>query len=241
MVSTCTPTPCEVLGDLSFSGREPESIKLVKPFKGMLLNQDVLVLDTTPNSATFKATNLKMYAALEGQIYLHSQVFPKPMAAHILDLNYGKGTLVVSDFTYIEGEWKERQCERVRVKDPTYISVCWRQMKIRASLENISAIGMGILAYKPEERGLRLQTGSRVQIDFQLSPHSNMAGLKGRVVYVQPVDGSLVKLGIRLHPNALEARSLESYVTRRKVEILEELTQAYYETRRPRRVERLYF
>ncbi len=235
------PVVDDVLATISYLGQQNIAIKLTKSFRGLVLQQDVRVLEVNPGEAAFWITNIEMSAALDGEVYLHSQLFPKPVRAQIKSLDIRKGELILSDFAYSDIELDQRQCERVRPKKPTYVTLHWKGKAYRACVDNISVNGMGILAFKIFERGLSIQPGSKVQLEFQLSSdHIDMA-LKGTIVYINTIDGYLATIGVRLFPTALESRLLKKYIAPRKQEIMDELNQAYWELIKPRGVASLYF
>jgi len=241
MSSTYSPAVDDVLSAISDLGQQDAAIELKKSFKGLVLQQEVRVLEVNPEDATFLLSNIEMSAALEGDVYLYSQLFPKPVKARVKKLDIGKSTLVLSGFVYIDVELKKRQHERVRPKQSTYVTLHWKGKEHRACMENISANGMGIMAFEIFEGGMRIQPGSKVQLEFQLSPgHKDMA-LKGTIIYINKIDRCLSTIGIRLYPTPLETRLLKEYIVPRKQEIMEELTQAYWESTRPRGIESLYF
>jgi hypothetical protein len=241
MSSHYAPSDDDVLTIIRSLGRQNAALHLTKSFRGIVLNQDINILEVNPDCATFQTTSIEMCAALEGDIYLHNQLFPKPVVAHLKNLNTCKGIFVLSGFTYIDTEWKERQYERVRPPKTVYVTLHWRRKKFRASLENISVNGMGLLAYKLFESRMNIQPGSYTQLEFQLSPEYKSMALKGRIIYSRAINNSFVKLGIHLYPKAREARSLKKYIAQRKYEIMEELDQTFTELSRPRGVESLFF
>jgi hypothetical protein len=149
--------------------------------------------------------------------------------------------LVLSGFAYVDIEWKKRQHERVQPKHPIYVTLHWKRKAVRVCMVNISVDGMGVLAYKLLERGMRIQPGSNVQLDFELLPEHKYTALKGTIIYLNTTGRFSAIIGIRLFPKAKEARFLEEYVAQREQEILVELNQAYWELSRPRGVESLYF
>ena len=108
-------------------------------------------------------------------------------------------------------------------------------------MENISANGMGILAFKIFEKGLRIRPGSRIQVEFHLPPGKQRMLLKGAIIYINPIGAYLTTIGIRLYPTAQEARLIHEYIAPRKQDILEELNQSFWELIKPRGIESLYF
>src|SRR4030067_1922284 len=241
MSSNFAPTDDDVLTIIRSLGRQNVTLQLTKSFKGMVLNQDINILEVNLDCATFQTTRIEMCAALEGNLFLHNQLFPKPLVARLKKLNTCKGIFVLSGFAYIDTEWKERQYERVRPPRTVYVTLHWWGKSYRASLENISINGMGLLAYKLFESRMKIQPGSNTQLEFQLSPEYKYMALKGRIIYSRTINSLFVKLGIQLYPKAREARLLKKYIAQRKYEIMEELDQAFTDLSKPRGVESLFF
>jgi len=241
MSSNYLPAVDDVISVIRYLGQQNAALELTKSFRGMLVQQDISILEVNPDGAAFRVTNTEMCGALEGDVYLHSRLFPKPVMAQIKSLSLNKGTLVLSGFAYIDIEWKKRQHERVQPKHPIYVTLHWKRKAVRVCMVNISVDGMGVLAYKIPEKGMRIQPGSNVQLDFELPPDHKYSALKGKIIYLNTTGKFSTTVGMRLFPKAKEARLLEEYVALRKQEILEELNQAYWELSRPRGVESLYF
>jgi hypothetical protein len=235
------PAADDVLSVIRYLGQQNVALELTKSYRGLVLQQDVSILEVTTQDATLRTTNSEMSAALEGDVYLHSQLFPKPVMAQLKSMDLKKGILVLSGFAYIDNELKKRQHERVRPKHPTYVTLHWKRKAVRECIENISVNGMGILAFKIFERRMQIQPGSKVQLEFQLSPDHKYSGLSGKIIYINTIDRYLTTIGIQLFPTARESRLLEKYIAPREQEILEELNQAYSELIMPRGVESLYF
>lgn len=241
MSSLNMPVVDDILSLIRYLGYQNIPLKLSKSYKEMLLHQEVTILEAGPDCATFRATDVAMCAALEGNVYLHNLLFPKPVAARVLFRDLNRGVFGLTGFAYVETEWRERAYERVRPRTPTYVSLHWRGKTLRAPLDNVSANGVGLLVYKLIERGFEIKPGTTVHLDFRLTPDHSFSALKGMVVYLRAIDGSLVKTGIQLFPKARETHSLEKYVALRKHEIMQELEQAFCEMCKPRGVESLYF
>jgi len=235
-----SPAVDDVLSVIRDLGQQNAALELTKSYRGLVLQQDVSILEVNPNDVTFRTTDIEMSAVLEGDVYLHNQLFPKPVMAQFKNLDLRKGTLVLSGFAYIDNEWKNRQHERVRPKHPTYVTLHWKKKAVRAYMENISVNGMRILGCKIFESGMRIQPGSTVHLDFQLSPGHNYTAIKGTIIYLNAI-GRYTTIGIRLFPTAKVSRLLEKHIAPRKQEILEELKQAYRELIMPTGVESLYF
>jgi len=239
--SNYSPVVDDVISVIRHLGKQSAALELTKSFRGIIFKQDVSILEVSPDDATFRASNIEMCAATETEVYLHNQLFPKPVMAHLKSLNIRKGKFVLTDFAYAEMEWKKRQHERVQPKHPTYITLHWKGKALRACMENISVDGLGVLAYKLFEKGMKVHPGSNIRLDFQLSPGHKFSALRGRIIYINTIDRYSTTMGIRLFPKAKEIRILENYIAHRKQEILEELNQEYWKLSKPRGVDSLFF
>jgi len=235
------PAVDDILSVIRYLSQQNATVELTKSFRGLVVHEDVSILEVNLDDAAFRVSNTETCAALEGDVYLHSRLFPKPVMAQIKSLNLNKGRLVLSGFAYIDIEWKMRQHERVQPKHPTYVTLHWKGKAVRPFVRNISVDGMGVLAYKILEKGMRIQPGSNVLLDFELPPDHQYTALKGTVIHIRAMGCYSSAIGMRFFPKAKEACSLDQYVALRQQEILEELNQVYWELSSPRRVESLFF
>lgn len=240
MSTDAVSVPNDAIAAIELLGKQNATLEMHKTFRGIILEQDVSVEEVAPDSISFKATRCRMCAALEGHVHLHSRQFPKTVVAFVKDLNYRKGMFVLSDFVYSDTDWKIRMHERVQPKKPIYVKLHWRRRSIRASMDNISVGGMGIFANKLIY-GMKVDPGSKIKLDFQLTPAYIFVSVKGTIVYLDEISSELTRIGIQLHTTVKEARLLEKYVTQRKKEIMEELNQSFNELNKPWGVENWYF
>lgn len=231
----------DVLNIISSHASQNISLRLTKSFRGIMLSHDVKVLAVDRFRAIFQLFDSKICAALEGRVHLHSQVFSKPVSARLIDLSISKGMFALSDFEYTDSDWKDRQHDRVRPQDPTYVTLHCGREKIRASMQTLSIDGMGVLACKSLKPDTKIYPNSLVKLDFQITPNYVWDTLKGVIVYVHKVQNSFSRCGIRLHPNSKQARLLERYVYLRKREIMEELDQVFINATSPLGAECQYF
>jgi len=233
---TTTGAITAALGDLP--QKEP-SISLTKHYKGITLSEDIRVVDIQPDCATIRASRREIFPCLEGEIHLHSQIFPKSFSGRIRPIDYGQGTFLVSDLAY--ADWKDRSFERVHPKDSIYVNLHHNTGTFRAFLKDISIDGMGILGDKASDPFNQFEVGVKVMLDFQLSEDEPLANLAGMLAYRQKICSELVKFGLILYPNAHQKHTLQQYISRREDDILEEIYQAYIRSCQPYRIENLYF
>jgi hypothetical protein len=241
MASQYEPATDEILSILRSPGQQTPDIKLSANFKGVLLDQEITILEVGPNSAAFQGSNIKYCAGLEGMVFLQSSIFPCVVAARMANLDVTKGIILLSHFAYTKLEWKNSRSERVQPKEPAYALLRWNQGVLRFSIENISASGLEVLSNKINRQDLDIQPGTEVKLDFQIPPNYKYSNLEGEIIYLQPIGNRLVRAGIQLYPKADEAVSLVRLVEQRREEIMEELHQAYMVACRPRSAACLFF
>lgn len=224
---------------LSALDQQTACLRLIVPYQGLLLSQDVMLLGTGPDAAAFQATNLKWCAVLQGSLYLTSPLLPGPMVARLLEIDLSTGIFVLFDFSYL-ARWRERDSVRVCHKSPTYVSLRSQKRAARFPLIDISIAGMGVLAYKIEATGLHIEPGSPVRLDFDLAD-SRCTAVRGRVVYVRPLSASQARLGLSLYPTTHQAQSLERHIAHRRKEILAEIDRLYWQVKDLPGIESQYF
>jgi hypothetical protein len=147
----------------------------------------------------------------------------------------------LSDFSYVEGEWKERLHERVKTKKPTYATMRYKEDRFRAELLDVSTSGMGLLVGISAESEINFHTNCSVCVDFQISSNYKWEKLGGAIHYQHKVSRLIVRLGIRLYPKLEQARQLEKHINNRMGEIKEDLDQASFNARISSGVEYQYF
>lgn len=214
------------------------SMMLTKQFKGLELSQPVRLLEATPEYAVLQATNPTLIPLLEGMVSLHCQAFSTSIIGRVEHMNYVDGIFHLADFSI--QDWKQRQNERVQPRDPTYVTLRWRQKEGRVCLEDLSVSGMGVFAGREVGREIKIEPGLIVHLDFKLCEYT-FDHLEGRILYRQYVGQCVEKLGMRIFPNSKQRRSLEEYVALRRQEILAEVSEIYIKARDPHGVEYQYF
>ena len=221
--------------------KQQSTLTLSNSYQGIVWFQDSRIMAVNPEFAVVKVKDCKTFVSPGNHIQLHNTAFSRPVNATLQDLNYDDGLLFLSGIAYSDREWQPRYHERVQPKNPTYAILTFNRRNIRACIENVSMNGQGLLIDKRYLQDSRIKLASKVLIKFKLPPAFEWMSLKASVVNLNIINDSLVRLGIRLHPNTQESRSLVNYVTGRKQEILAELDQNCLEKMVTHGVETLYF
>jgi len=241
MIPMQTSTQDEILALFDSLTNQNSSLMMTKSYQGIILSHEIKAVTINTHRVVFQAFDRDICAALDGCVYLHNESLSRPVKARVKDLSVRSGMFSLSDFSYLEGDWQERLHERVQPKDPTYVSLRYKRMDIRASMLDISINGMGVLVGTADDPKLHFQTNSCVCTDFHTSPTFRWTKLGGAIHYQQKMAQSIVRLGIRLYPKLEQARQLEKYIAKRKDEIMEELDQTFIAASIPSGVECQFF
>jgi hypothetical protein len=240
MVTTCLPA-AEILPLLDSIARDDAPLRLIKPFDGILLNQDAQIIAIDQDRILVQISDIRVGFTTGSFIFLHSPSLARPVMARLVNANIMDSTLLLTDCSYQDEDWKERHCERVRPKEPVYVTLQNEKTSLRTPLDDISISGIGILTCKMIEKGFKAESGSDVRLDFQLSPDYQRIALKGTIIYQHTISKKLVKIGMSVAPNKQQIAALAHYVSHRKEEINEEINQLFLEACRPYSVEAQFF
>ncbi len=242
MSSYCISTRGEVNAPVQAVIKDDVALTMIRPFRGMILKQDIKILDANQDYLLAQSSDVcKFWGALGSFVRLHSKDFSSAIVARLTQLDCAQGTIMLSDLAWEEKDWQERHHERVQPQTPVYARVHHGRSEFTASLENISPDGACILIRCVPHIDIELNLGDHIRLDFQLPPSFERMYIKGRLVYLKPVRSPLMKAGLSLTPTVPQARWLSRYVTRRREEILGELTASYTSAQRPRETQDLFF
>jgi hypothetical protein len=226
-MSSNGPSTQNVISILHTIARDNDALQITKPFRGMILNQDARILAITPNGIVLQAADVRMGFTAGACIYLKSKLLPMPVMARLCGVSVINNTFVITDLSYKEESWKERAQERVHPKEPAYVTLRWNKKALRASVDDISCQGIGLLAYKISEKGFKFQANSEILLDIQLSSIYRWTGLRGNVIYQRPLGKAFSRIGVQIHPNLSQSQLLKQYINSQKVEIKSELDQIF--------------
>ena len=203
-------------------------------YKGVLFEEKVAPLRITPASVIFRAPKSQICATLQTPVVLHSQVLSESVRAHIQYLKDGE--LCLSNFTYTGLRWRNRIEQRVEPDAPVTATLTVEGKRYRANLLNLSLHGAGLMVFLGDSTASELAPRARVEVNFRLSEQSEFNVL-GNVASVHFLGYSLAQAGLSLQPTPIQESWLEKYITRRKIEILEELEHRVTEEYRAQQAE----
>lgn len=239
MDNKCTSSS-EIITMINSLANHNSCLNVTKSFRGIVLSEDLKIISVNNQRTVLQTYTSKICAAFAGCVHLHNQAFLRPVKARIKEVCISEGKIALSDFTYLNSDWKNRQSERVQPKHPTYGYLMTNKSHFRACLKNISDNGLGLMVSTAAEEE-DFQINSSVKLDFQITPEFRWTALRGRIVYIIKVSKSIFRLGIQLQTSRQQARKLKKYIMLRKKEIMNELDQAFLAAISPTGVESQYF
>ncbi|HVN55139.1 MAG TPA: PilZ domain-containing protein [Anaerolineaceae bacterium] len=215
-------------------------LTLTRSYKGMLLFQEAKILAVHPGYAIFEACDIKAFVDVSGMIHLHTPLYDRPICARVIGCDLGQCRLMLTDFVFASNEWQDRSKIRVQPRDPVYLTLHCGRQSVLASLHDIQAGGISVMASQANLQVAGLQPGYPVRTSFQVGSLV-LRRLEGSVEYIRQASQTLARIGIRIQPRKDQLDSLQRYIDRRQAEILQELDRSYFRSMGPRRVEELYF
>ena len=221
--------------------KQNRTLRLIRPFKGMLFTQELTFLSMEKGRAHFAISRGRLLTYPDERIFLHSLSGEEVFSARVLKLDNYCGELVLGDIKSMGRSWAARSYERVQPHQPTRVMLRCKDCAMSTFLENFSLAGVGLLAYKLIEHGLEPRIGHEVKVDFELSAVGERLSLPGKLVNVSYPGAHLAYIGVQTFPNARQARLMERYITNRKSEIVDEIDQVIHASFVPPSVHDMYF
>jgi hypothetical protein len=218
-----------------------QTLKLTRPFKGMLFTQELSFVSLEMDRALFNISRGRLVANPGDRIFLRSPSGTEVYSARILELDNYLGQLVLAEFKSLGRSWAARSHERVQPHQPTRVTLRCQHCFLPTFLENLSLAGVGLLAYKPVERGLEPRIGQVVKVDFELPVARGRLSLPGKLVNVSYPATCLAYIGVQIYPNVQQSRVMERYITNRKGEIIDEIDRVIKASFSPPSIQDMYF
>lgn len=216
-------------------------VKLTQPFKGMLFTQELAFISMELGQAFFTISHGRLLVNPGDRVFLRSSSGTEVFLARVVELDNYCGRLVLEEFKSLGRVWAMRSHDRVQPHQPTRVMLHCKDCFMPTFLENLSLDGVGLLAYKPIERGLEPRIGHAVKVDFDLPGMRRRLSLSGKLVNVIYPGAHVAYIGVQTYPSAQQAYLMEKYITNRKCEIIDEIDQVIHASFVPPNVHDMYF
>lgn len=197
-------------------------VAVTSTYKGIFLEEKVAPIKVNPDSVTFRAPKKQICATMRTPVIIHSKVLPESVSAQVLYINPKAGEVCLSNFSFTGYYWQDRYEQRIEPDAPVYATLSVQQKHYRANLVNLSIHGAGLMIYLGDSTASELTPKTRVDVNFKLSMQ-NEFNISGVIASIKFLGYSLAQAGLRLNPTTNQEIWLENYISKRKIEILNEL------------------
>ncbi len=197
-------------------------IAITSTYKGILLEEKLTPIKVNPDSIIFRAPKKQICASMRNPTIIHSQLLKQSVRAQLQYIDTHAQEICLTGFTYTGNYWNTRDEQRVEPGNPIYATLVLGAQRFRASLVNLSIHGAGLLVYLGDATGRDLAPKASVELSFKLTEATEMH-IAGDIVSTKFLGYSLEQIGVHLRPSRVQETWLENYITRRKMEILDEL------------------
>ncbi len=211
-------------------------ITLTTNFKGLLLDDRLKPLRVGPEQITFSSPRQQILLTLREPLYLHSHALPESVRANLCSINNVAREITLANFRFSGTPWRDRLEQRVQPEQPLVAMVTIERRIYQASLIDLSLHGAGVMINGVNGEVPDPALKSPVDINFKLDSQTRLS-MRSMVAYVRRGGSYLLNLGLRLIPTPNQEALLESYITKRKIEIMTELQQQVRERFETSRVE----
>ena len=243
MVSNGISSSQDALMLLAEIAKENKPLELTNDYKGVTITQEARIISFGDDFVELQTPYYQfMCIALQGHTHIRSPGLPCLVSANLKNLEVTSGKIQLHDFACLSRSAEVRLNTRVSPQEPTRALLHLRNADLSASVVDLSAQGIGIWAYKIQEKGIKLAINTPINLDYYLPRQSKKFTLKGKVAYLKPVKSSLmVRLGVCIQPNTEQETKLQEYIRQRHQDIFRELEQAFNRSVEPFRLANIFF
>lgn len=207
-------------------------VKLINVYKGVPVSHDATVTRVINDRLSLKFHHDQaLLLNLEGQTYILSRLFPKPIKASVMTINTNEHVAILTDFVFSDPSFRKRTSIRVDLdfdSAPTVaIQASDSNVCLFGKLNDISTHGIGVIVIAIQD--IMTKTffeNAEVRLSFDL-PHPDTQelieiALWGEIRHTERSQENY-RLGIQTFPDEAAEDFINYFVTRRQESILEEI------------------
>jgi len=221
-----------IIARFMLANGEERQIKLINVYKGVPISHDAVLIKVINDRLTLKFHhNQALLLNLEGQTYILSTLFPKPIKATVMTINTTEQVAILTDFSFSDPSFRKRETIRVDLDfdDAPNVTIASPECNVRlfGKLSDISIHGIGVIVIAVQEIITKnFSENSEVQIQFKL-PFLEQDDFKeltmwGEIRHIERSQENY-RLGIKTFPNPQAEAVIGQYVSLRQAEILDEI------------------
>jgi len=211
---------------------EERQIKLINVYKGVPISHEGTVVKVINDRITIKFhVGQSLLLNLEGQTYILSKLFPKPIKAAVMTINTNDQIAILTNFSFSDPDFRKREHIRVELDyddAPTVvIGASDSNVRLFGKLNDISLYGVGVVVIALQDIIKRsFSENAEVELTFSLPFKDKGEPLKfnlwGKIRHIDRSQENF-KLGIQTFPTQKMLPYLQKFISQRQAEILEEI------------------
>lgn len=220
-----------ILNNFRLLTQAKKEVMFVNDYKGMILELPATVSNVLNNAVLFNVPKYKLASfASKKQMFLQHDLFPELIKSRIREIDIARGYAILTDFEYVTTPMIERKPARIQPKN--LVEVTLRKSgdaEVKAELIDMSERGMGISTMTP------LSPQTKMYVHLQLPDREALLYSKlefmGITVYTlreNNQNGEIrYRIGMQIFPDKYAKQIITEYISRRQVELLEEINKLY--------------
>jgi len=211
---------------------EDRQVKLINVYKGVPISNEAMIINVINDRITLKFhQGQALLLNLEGQTYILSKLFSKPIKAAVMTINTLEQIAILTNFSFSDPVFRKREHIRVELdydNAPTVIiSASDSNVRLFGKLNDISLYGIGVIVIALQDIIKRsFSENAEVKLQFSLPVPGEDEFLDftlwGEIRHIDRSQENF-KLGIQTYPGKKMLPYLQKFITHRQAEILEEI------------------
>lgn len=216
--------PVNALMSIKLLAFQQTPLTLTTSYKGVLFDEKIKPLKVGADQIIFSAPRQHILITMRDPLYLHSNALPESVRSTLASLNPSACEMTLTNFRFSGSPWRDRYEQRVQPAKPLTAMLTIQKRIYQAKLIDLSLHGCGVTINGGAEPLPSPALKSQIDINFQLDSQTRLS-MPASVVYLHRGGTFSLNLGLRLFPASGQETLLESYITKRKIEIMSELHQ----------------
>ncbi len=221
-----------IVAKFMLASAQERSVKLINVYKGIPISHDAMVTKVINDRLTLKFHhNQALLLNLEGQTYILSALFPKPIKATVMTINTNEHVAILTDFVFSDPSFRKRESTRVDLDfdDAPNVVISSMDCNIRlfGKLSDISNHGVGVIVIALQDIMTKnFSENSAVLVNLALPfTETNQEvdlALPGEIRHIERSQENY-RLGIKTHPDPQAETYINQFISLRQTEILNEI------------------
>ena len=221
-----------IIAKLMLADTEDRQVKLINVYKGVPISHEATVTKVINDRITLNFHyGQALLLNLEGQTYILSKLFQKPIKAAVMTINTIEQMAILTNFAYSDPVFRKREYIRVELdydESPTVIiSSPVSNIRLFGKLNDISIYGVGVVVIALQDIIKKsFSENAEVEVIFSL-PVPDKDEILDLTLWgeIRHIDRSQenFKLGIQTFPSKKILPYIQQFVSSRQAQIMDEI------------------